>query len=157
MWKCSCGHENPNSARWCESCYAKGADQQSYIQAQGKEYAKKRDQERREQDQLAQRKQYEENQERLRKEQETVDEFLKENGHEGFYEYKVVDIRDNNSGAIDVYDATELLNSLGRNGWRLKCAYSNELGHNSTPGFTTTINSTIDQNILIFERFIKFK
>lgn len=51
----------------------------------------------------------------------------------------------------------EQLNKLGREGWHLKCAYTNELGHNTTPGFSGSTNATIDQNILIFERFIKFK
>ena len=114
-----------------------------------------------EEGQKRKQKLFEEEQERKAKEQEDVDTFLKENGHEGYYQYKVINLFDNNSGGINVDEISILLNSLGRNGWHLKCAYSNELGHNSTSGgfagFTTGTNSTIDQNILILERFIKFK
>ena len=95
---------------------------------------------------------------RLQEEADT-DAFLKENGHEGFYEYQVLSIGDSNSGSVDIYDLAERLNALGRDGWRLVSSYANELGHNTTPGtaFTAGSNATIDQNILIFERFIKFK
>ena len=107
------------------------------------------------------RKLYEEEQERKRKDQEDRDAFLKENGHEGYYEYKVISLSDNHSGSLDVDALSDFLNSLGRDGWHLKCAYANELGHNSTSGgvggFSTGTNSTVDQNILILERFIKFK
>lgn len=108
-----------------------------------------------------QRKLFEEEQERKRKEQEDRDAFLKENGHEGYYEYKVISLSDNRSGELNVNELSTLLNSLGRDGWHLKCAYANELGHNSTSGgvgdFSTGTNSTVEQNILILERFIRFK
>lgn len=107
------------------------------------------------------RQQQEQEQERRRKEQERNDAFLKENGHEGYYEYKVISLYDENSGCLDVQELSALLNTLGRAGWHLKCAYSNELGHNSTSGgiagFSMGTNATIDQNVLILERFIKFK
>ena len=39
-------------------------------------------------------------------------------------------------------------------------AYANELGHNSTSGgfggFSIGANSTVDQHILILERFVRF-
>ena len=96
-----------------------------------------------------------------KREQEDRDAFLKENGHEGYYEYKVISLSDNQYGERNVGELSSMLNSLGRDGWHLKCAYSNEMGHNSTSGgiggFSTGTNATIDQNILIFERFIKFK
>ena len=87
-----------------------------------------------------------------------MDAFLKENGHQGFYEYKVISLCDDNGGSIDVHELAELLNKLGREGWHLKCAYTNELGHNSNSGgiggFSTGTNATIDQNVLILERFM---
>ena len=62
-----------------------------------------------------------------------------------------------------IIDTNELmlnLNSLGIEGWHLVSAYSNEIGHTSSSsgfgGFSTGTNATIDQNILIFERFVRF-
>ena len=96
-----------------------------------------------------------------KREQENTDEFLKENGHEGYYEYKVLNIRDKSTGNIDINEISQQLNILGRKGWHLRCAYTNELGKNSSTfgigGISSGTNSTIDQSILILERFIKFK
>lgn len=54
---------------------------------------------------------------------------------------------------------TQVLNELGLDGWHLVTAYSNELGKNALSGgiggVMTGVNSTIDENILIFERFVK--
>ena len=188
MWKCKCGHSNSDLVRWCENCDAKNPNEGQRLQAQQKadaqkkaqetyrqhqqkqEDAAKREQERRRLLAEEERRQREkeaavllkiqaEEEERRRKEQENTDAFLKENGHEGFYEYQVVSIGDGNSGSVDIHDLANRLNRLGRDGWHLKCAYTNELGHNTTPGtaFVAGSNATIDQNILIFERFIKFK
>ncbi len=152
MWKCNCGHENPNSARWCENCYAKGADQESYVQAQGREYAIKHQQALEEERKKKQQQEYKEAQERKRQELENTDAFLKANGHQGFYEYKVISLSDNNTGSVNTYELSDILNNLGRQGWRLRSAYTNELGVNQSFG----TNSTMDQNVLILERFIKF-
>ena len=188
MWKCSCGHSNSDLVRWCENCDAKNPHEGQRLQAQQKadtqkkaqeqyrqkhqeqEEAAKREQERRrllaeeerrqrEREQAALLKMQEEEEARRLQEEADTDAFLKENGHEGFYEYQVLSIGDGNSGSVDIYDLAQRLNKLGREGWHLKCAYANELGHNTTPGtaFTAGSNATIDQNILIFERFIKFK
>ena len=69
----------------------------------------------------------EKGQELAQKEREQIDAFLKENGHEGCYEYMAIDLTDNHFGSLDTNKLTDSLNSLGRNGWRLKCAYANEL------------------------------
>ncbi len=99
--------------------------------------------------------------ERERREQESLDNFLKENGHEGYYEYKVLSLRDESSGCIDINSIYAQLNKLGRQGWHLRCAFTNEIGKESSSagigGFSTSTNASIDQNILILERFIKFK
>lgn len=54
---------------------------------------------------------------------------------------------------------THTLNELGIDGWHLVTAYSNELGKNALSGgaggVLLGVNSTIDENILIFERFVK--
>lgn len=96
-----------------------------------------------------------------RLEQEKMDAFLKENGHEGYYEFKVLSILDERSGSVNVNELMDRLNYFGRQGWRLRCAFTNELGKNSASvgmgGFSIGTNSTADQSVLILERFIKFK
>ena len=66
---------------------------------------------------------------------------------------------DDNAGGIYSSTIESTLNQLGLDGWHLRCAYTNELGKNSNSGgyggFSTGTNSTIDQNILIFERFVR--
>jgi len=98
--------------------------------------------------------------ERRQKEFDYKIENLKKMGMDGYYEYKVISLHDDNAGGIYSYSIESQLNELGLDGWHLKCAYSNELGKNSNSGgiggFTTGTNSTIDQNILIFERFVRF-
>lgn len=93
-------------------------------------------------------------------------ENLKYNHHEGYYEYKVISLSDigglfsSNSGRVDVEKMTSVLNDMGLDGWHLVIAYSNELGKNALSGgaggIMLGVNSTVDENILIFERFIKF-
>ncbi len=99
--------------------------------------------------------------ENQRKEQEDIDNFLKENGHGGYYEYKILNICDDKNGNVNISEIYEKLNYLGRRGWQLKCAFSNELGKNSSSvgfgGISGGVNVTVEQNVLILERFIKFK
>lgn len=84
---------------------------------------------------------------------------LNKMGFDGYYEYKVVSLNDDNAGGIYSSTIENTLNQLGLDGWHLRCAYSNELGKNSNSGgyggFSTGTNSTVDQNILIFERFVR--
>jgi hypothetical protein len=90
---------------------------------------------------------------------------LKEKNVEGYYEYKVISLSDTsglfkkNSGRVDIEVMTQTLNDLGLDGWHLVTAYSNELGKNALSGGVggalMGVNSTVDENILIFERFIK--
>ncbi|MBQ2061100.1 MAG: DUF4177 domain-containing protein [Oscillospiraceae bacterium] len=86
-------------------------------------------------------------------------ELLRKKGYEGYYEYKTLSFSDNDSGELSTQFVTIQLNDLALDGWRLVSAYSNELGHNSHSsgfgGLSTGTNATIDQHILIFERFIK--
>lgn len=86
-------------------------------------------------------------------------------GLDGYYEYKVLSLLDEvgffrkNSGKVDTYSMTEKLNELGIEGWHLVTAYSNELGKNALSGGVggamLGVNSTVDENILIFERFVR--
>ena len=92
-------------------------------------------------------------------------ENLRSKRFDGYYEYKVISLSDvsglfkSNSGRVNTEGMTEVLNELGIDGWHLVTAYSNELGKNALSGgaggVLMGINSTIDENILIFERFVK--
>lgn len=77
----------------------------------------------------------------------------------GTWEYKVVSLVDGDSGAIMPSDLEQEMNRLGREGWHLRCAYANEIGRNTSStgmyGFSSGTNATVDQNVLIFERFIR--
>ena len=81
---------------------------------------------------------------------------LKATGRDGYYEYKVISIVDK-KGAVDIERLMNELNDLGLDGWRLQCAYTNEMGKDSLQIAGFGINATADQNILIFERFVKFE
>ena len=76
----------------------------------------------------------------------------------GYWEYKVVTLYDSDSGSIDAMRLEGTINDLGKEGWRLRCAFTNELGHNTNTagvgGISSGTNATIDQNVLIFERFV---
>jgi len=99
------------------------------------------------------------NRERIQQEYNHKIDNLTKMGLDGYYEYKVVSLNDDNAGGIYSSTIEDTLNELGLDGWHLRCAYTNELGKNSNSGgyggFSTGTNSTIDQNILIFERFVK--
>lgn len=92
-------------------------------------------------------------------------EGLKAKGADGYYEYKAVSLLDvggifkSNSGRVNIEAMTQTLNELGIDGWHLVTAYSNELGKNALSGgaggVLLGVNSTVDENILIFERFVK--
>lgn len=83
---------------------------------------------------------------------------LKDRHYEGYWEYKVLSLIDGDSGAIMPDRLETAINDLGLDGWRLRCSYANEVGRNSSStgvyGVSNGTNATIDQNILIFERFV---
>lgn len=81
---------------------------------------------------------------------------LKADGKDGYYEYKVISLIDD-KGVINTMSATNVLNNLALEGWRLKCAYANEIGKDVASIYGFGSNSTADQNVLILERFVKFK
>lgn len=72
------------------------------------------------------------------------------------YEYDVVSIIDDNTGAVNIDLLRKTLELHGLEGWRLVNTVSNEIGHNlsrhGVGGFSSGTNATIDQMLLIFER-----
>jgi hypothetical protein len=80
---------------------------------------------------------------------------LKSKGYEGYYEYKVLSLCDEENGNISITRLAVLLNDYAMDGWRLVTSYANELGHNSSSFGGQGTNSTIDEHILIMERFVK--
>ena len=183
MWKCKCGEENPDSSTFCQSCGTKISHIFNHSDVERmknevrqkelkeklckeEEERKKREEEKRKQEE--ERKRQEEfyaEQERRRTEEREKNRIriqtLKNMGHDGYYEYKTISLMDESglfkqTGRVNIQKMTEIMNELGQDGWHLVTAYSNELGKNSTSigGFGT--NSTLDEHILIFERFIRF-
>lgn len=75
------------------------------------------------------------------------------------YEYEVVSITDDVTGAIDVNRLSAILKIYASEGWRLKTTITNEIGKNSVGVVFGSVgsgtNATIDQTILIFERRIE--
>lgn len=75
------------------------------------------------------------------------------------YEYEVVSITDDVTGAIDVNRLSAILKIYASEGWRLKTTITNEIGKNSVGVAFGSVgsgtNATIDQTILIFERRIE--
>ncbi|MBQ2061949.1 MAG: hypothetical protein II458_04665 [Oscillospiraceae bacterium] len=86
-----------------------------------------------------------------------IEKAIKDAG--GTWEYKVISLVDADSGSITPWELEQEMNELGKAGWHLRCAYTNEIGRTSTPGdafgINPSTNATIEQNILIFERFIR--
>ena len=76
----------------------------------------------------------------------------------GYYEYSVTSLTDEN-GCVNIKKINDYLNEMGKQGWRLKCVTTNELGKEyrgvGFGGASTNINSTIEETILIFERFVE--
>lgn len=75
------------------------------------------------------------------------------------FEYKVVIINNLETGEVNEIQMQITLNTYAENGWKLHSVFNNELGKTSSSvavGFLgTTVNATIDQTVLIFERCIK--
>ncbi len=75
------------------------------------------------------------------------------------YEYKVEVITDNSDGTVSDSQIQTLLSQYSLQGWKLHSIAVNEVGKSATStmgGFLgLTINATIDQTILVFERCIK--
>lgn len=75
------------------------------------------------------------------------------------FEYRVIIVNNLGDGQIDQRQIQKELDTWSNDGWKLHTIFNNELGKTSsaiTVGFLgTSINATIDQTVLIFERCIK--
>ncbi len=144
MWHCKCGEINPDSSSFCQSCGERPSSSATSEIKQRQVVATANEQRK---------------QEQIQQQHQTIVNNLIQMGLDGYYEYKVVSLNDDNVGGIYSSTIEDTLNQLGLDGWHLRCAYTNELGKNSNSGgyggFSTGTNSTIDQNILIFERFVR--
>lgn len=75
------------------------------------------------------------------------------------YEYKVIVVNNLSDGQIDQERIQAELNTWAEAGWKLWSVFNNEIGKTSSSvsiGFIgSTVNATIDQTVIIFERCIK--
>ena len=151
MWKCKCGEMNPYSSSFCQSC---GNNKPTSVVSEEAKLKMAREEAEKRKIEIERK-----NRERIQQEYNHKIDNLSKMGLDGYYEYKVVSLNDDNAGGIYSSTIEATLNKLGLDGWHLRCAYTNELGKNSNSGgyggFSTGTNSTIDQNILIFERFVR--
>jgi len=85
-------------------------------------------------------------------------EALKQQGLDCYYQYKVISLSDI-KGSAPLEQIQETLNELALYGWRIRCSYTNELGHNSSSlsigGIGGGLNYTSDEHILILERIVR--
>ena len=75
------------------------------------------------------------------------------------YQYEVVVVNNFSDGQFDGGQIQSELAAHAKQGWRLHSVFNNEIGKTSTAvaiGFVgTSVNATIDQTVIIFERCIK--
>lgn len=155
MWKCKCGEINPDSSSFCQSC----GNNKSTSEFNGQKHHNQQEQRSIQLEKLAR--------ERVQQQHASKMKNLTNMNLDGYYEYKVLSLSDESgffkkdSGKVDIISMTRILNELGIEGWHLVMAYSNQLGENALSGGIGRamfgVNSTVDENILIFERFIKVK
>ena len=85
-------------------------------------------------------------------------EVLEQQGLNCYYQYKVISLNDI-KGSAPLVQIQDTLNELALYGWRLRCSYTNELGHNSSNlsigGIGGGVNYTSDEHILILERKVR--
>ena len=72
-----------------------------------------------------------------------------------WYEYRIELIDDLETGQVDATRIQYMLTQYSSNGWRLHSVFVNEWGKTSTSALGVSVNATIDQTVLIFERCIK--
>ena len=72
------------------------------------------------------------------------------------YEYDVVSVSDLQTGESNTGMITSVISQHAREGWRLHSIYTNEIGRTShSQAFSaSTVNATVDQTIMVFERII---
>lgn len=77
---------------------------------------------------------------------------LKQIGH---YEYDVETVLNVDHGRTDKDSLRDILNTRARAGWKLHTMYSNELGKDAIKVLGFGLNSTVCEDVLIFERQIE--
>lgn len=74
--------------------------------------------------------------------------------HGGYFEYKVVPVKDLMGGSANTDKMEEVLNLYGEMGWRLSQVSVNTLGHSTfTEDAASTFGNIQEQTVLIFERW----
>ena len=75
------------------------------------------------------------------------------------YEYKVEIINDEKDGTLNKHSIQEILTKNAQLGWRLHSITTNEIGKQvggmSIPFLSMSLNATIEQTVLVFERCIR--
>ena len=75
------------------------------------------------------------------------------------FEYKVIAVNNLSDGQIDLSQIQMALDIWSEKGWRLHSIFNNELGKTSSAVsigiIGTSVNATIDQTVMVFERCIK--
>lgn len=79
---------------------------------------------------------------------------LRQSGANGYYEYSVKTLVDE-GGRTNAQKMADTLNQMGLAGWKLVSSHTNELGKNALMVAGFGVNTTADETILIFERFVK--
>jgi len=72
-----------------------------------------------------------------------------------FYEYDYVVVENKLDGSTDKKKITQIIQEHAYQGWRLITMYSNETGHNAVAVGGVGANTTVCEDILVFERCIK--
>lgn len=72
-----------------------------------------------------------------------------------YYEYDYIVIRNNSDGTTDRNKVAETIEKHAFQGWRLVTMYSNEIGKDALTVGGVGANSTMCEDILLFERCIK--
>lgn len=106
------------------------------------------------QKQIAQQEEKRREQEEKQKEQKENDKRKFAESLNEFYEYDIVTISNENNGHINKKQIIETVNNHAKAGWKLHTIYSNEIGKNSVGYKGAGINSTICEDVLVFERRI---
>ena len=156
MWLCKCGEYNPDGSKYCQVCgdnrqFSETVDSREIARSaeMSAVHAAKMEAER--QAQAAEN--YRRAAEEFNRDVSMRLDNLRRAGAHGYYQYRVIDLMDDSFGGIRQNTLEANLNQMGLDGWQLKCAYTNELGRNENDG----VNATVEQNILIFERFVRFQ
>lgn len=139
-----CGELLGESVKQCFNCY--------YDYSYGRVLTSEERSGRRENDEKEQQKALEEKEKALKLQEEQIK-------NNSLYQYKTVVLNDLPTGEIDSNALQMTLTQYAFDGWKLHSVFTNEIGKCATAIFVgflgSSVNATIDQTILIFERCIR--